>query len=275
MIREIVGARIVEHREVARATRWLVVELDAPEVEDQSAEATEADEAPEAPLSFAPGHVVALYAPDPEGKWIRHPYTVSWSEGRRLAILYRVIRGGRTTPFMSLMAEGETLRLGGRFGFPISALVPDDAPAVVCVSTGSGVGPLHGYAAEALAAGSDRPITLLAGFREAVDVAQGPALDALAARHAQFSWHPTLTRPGPGWDGWVGRVSAHVGAVATAGAHWHLVGNGAMVTDVRAGLLGAGVAIERITTETYHNRGTSPDPTAVARIVAELGRDTA
>ncbi|MDP2310865.1 MAG: FAD-dependent oxidoreductase [Pseudomonadota bacterium] len=264
MTPEIVGARIVEQREVARATWWLVVEIDAPE-------------APEVPEGFGPGHVVALYVPDPEGKWIRHPYTVSWSEGRRLAFLYRVIRGGRTTPFMSLMGAGETVRLGGRFGLPISALVPDDAPAVVCVSTGSGIGPLHGYAREALAAahgtpGAGRPITLLAGFREAVDIPQGPALDALAASHPRFTWHPTLTRPAPGWTGRAGRVSAHLGSVATADAHWHLVGNGAMVIDVRAGLLGAGVAPERITTETYFNRGTSPDPRVVEAIVAGIGK---
>lgn len=262
-MRQIVGARIVEHREVARATRWLVVETEA--------EAESEGPAVEAGDATGPGHVVVLYVPDPEGKWIRHPYTVSWSEGRRLAFLYRVIRGGRTTPCMSLMGKGETLRLGGRFGLPISALIPAASPAVVCVSTGSGVGPIHGYVREALlggAGGVRRPIVLLAGFREAADIAQGLALDALAERHPDFTWHPTLTRPAPAWAGRVGRVTAHIGSVSVAGAYWHLVGNGAMVTDVRAGLLGAGVALSRISTETYFNRGTSPDLAVVDAIVA-------
>ena len=255
-MKEIAGARIVEHREVARATRWLVIELD------------EADP----PEVWAPGHILALYVPNPASKWVRHPYTVSWAEGTRIGILYRVIVGGRTSPFMATLEPGEVLRIGGRFGAPIASLVPEDAPAVIGVSTGTGLGPLHGYAARALEEAPERPVTLLAGFREEADIALGSELTALAGRFPALTWHPTLSRPSPGWTGLVGRVGAHVASIAVEGAHWHLVGNGAMVTDIRAGLLARGVAQASITTEIYFNRGTSPDPVVAAAVAGGLPR---
>ncbi len=256
-MKEIAGARIVENREVARGTRWLVVEPEEPVAE-----------------VYAPGHIVAVYVPDPTGRWVRHPYSVSWADGARIGVLYRVIPGGRTTPFLATMRPGEILRLGGRFGEPVARLV-GDAAALVGVSTGTGLGPLQGYARLA-----DRPVSLLAGFRERTDVPLAAELDALAAATPTFTWRPTLTRPDPAWTGLRGRVGAHLRAalddVRARGAdaravHWHLVGNGAMVTDVRAGLLAAGVEPARVTTETYHNRGTAVDPAVEARIGAALG----
>lgn len=251
-MKKIAGARIVEHREVARATQWLVLE-------------------PEEPLAelHAPGDVVAVYVPAVGGRWVRHPYTASSAEDGRLGILYRVIRGGRTTPTMAVMTPGETLRLGGRFGASIGRLV-GEAPALVGLSTGTGVGPLLGWARAA-----DRHAVLLTGFREPADI---PFADALAAL-PHTTWLPTLSAPDPGWTGLVGHVTAHLSAAAAAlrqagvdprAAHWHLVGNGAMVVDARAGLVAAGIAHDRVTMETYHNRGTEPDPAVVTGIVAAL-----
>jgi ferredoxin-NADP reductase len=259
---EILGARIVENREVARATRWLVIETDEP---------------PE--MAYVPGHIVALYVPSPGEKWVRHPYTVSWAEGARIGVLYRVVRGGRTSPFMATMTAGDTLRLGGRFGEAVSTLVDPEAAAIVGVSTGSGVGPLHGFAARALP-NDPRPITLLAGFRDAADAALVPELDALAAAHPHFSWRAALSRPDAGalaGRALAGRVTAHVGTLRALGVsplstHWHLIGNGAMAIDLRAGLLAGGVSRERVTFETYHNRGTSPDLAVVAAIAEALAR---
>lgn len=240
---EISGARVVENREVARGTRWLVVEA-----EDGL------------PAPFSPGHIVALFVPQLNGRWERHPYTASWSEGDRLGILYRVIPGGRSTPTLAAMVPGETVRLAGRFGEPVSRLV-GDAPAVIGVSTGTGIGPLWGFAADG------RAVTLVAGFREAIDIPFAAELEALPS----VRWVPTLTRPTPGWTGRVGRVSSSLASVAIPDAHWHLVGNGAMVADVRGGLLAAGVRPERITAEVYFNKGVAADPAVVAEIARSFG----
>jgi ferredoxin-NADP reductase len=214
--------------------------------------------------------VLALYVADLDGKWLRHPYTVSWAEGARVGILFRVIPSGRGTPTMAALRPGETVRFGGQFGAPVAALVPDDVAEMVGVSTGTGVGPLHGFAAAALAAGFDRPITLHTGFRTEADIPLRRELEALAARHPRLTWLPTLTAPGAGWAGLTGRVTATLPPRAPRNAHFHLVGNGAMVAELRGGLLAAGVPTERVTMEVYFNRVPSPDQGTVAAIGAAI-----
>jgi ferredoxin-NADP reductase len=252
-VREIAGARVVESREVARATWWLLLEADE-----------------DLPEPHAPGDVVAVYVADLSGRWVRHPYTVCFADATRIGLLVRVIRHGRISPALAALHPGDTLRLGGRFGEPIARLV-GDAPALVGISTGTGVGPLAGWARAA-----DRPAVLLAGFREAVDIPFAEELGALP----NISWLPTLSRPGAGWTGRAGRVGAHIDAAVAAlraagveprRAHWHLVGNGAMVTDVRHGLFSAGLDHGRVTTETYHNRGTAADAAVAAAVARALG----
>lgn len=229
---EILGVRIVENREVARATRWITLEG-------------------ELPYELEPGHIVVVYVPDLAHNWVRHPYTVSWAEPGRFSILYRVVRHGRTTPTMAEMGPGDTLRLGSRHGEPVRRLV-GDAPRLVGVSTGVGVGPLAGY----VRTRPERAITLVSGFREEADMVPVQGVD----------WRPTLTRPGPAWTGRVGRVDQHLAGLDTPETHWHLVGNGAMIVSVRAGLLGAGVPLSRLTIEVYFDKGAAPDPEVVARI---------
>ena len=77
---------------------------------------------------------------------------------------------------------------------------------------------------------------------------------------------------GPSPDG---RVTAKktvesVAARADRTTHFHLIGNGAMVNEWRAGLKGAGVPEDLVTTETYFNHKAEPDPAVVDRIAAAL-----
>jgi NAD(P)H-flavin reductase len=237
---EISGARIVENREVARGSRWLVLESE--------------DIAP----GWEPGHIAAIYVPDLGGGWVRHPYTISAVEPERLGILYRVIPGGRITPQLAELPVGATLRLGGRFGEPVRRLAPSGP--VVGVSTGTGVGPLYGFARTQ----TGRSITLITGFREAVDIPFSSELTTMGV-----DWRPVLSRPHTGYAGRVGHVGEHL-AEAPKDAHFHLVGNGVMVAEVRAALLEVGVPKERVTTETYFNKGAPPDPERVAAITMRL-----
>ncbi len=251
---EIHGARVVENREVAHATHWLVIEGDEP-----------------FPGDYGPGNVLALYVLELDGRWVRHPYTVSWTEGSRVGILFRVIPGGRATPVMAALRPGEVVRFGGRFGAPIAAIVAADATEFVGVSTGTGLGPLHGFAAASLAAGFERPITLYPGFRTRADVPFHDDLDALSAQFAHFCWHPTLSAPPDGWPGLAGRVTRTVPPRPHRHAHFHLVGNGAMVAELRGGLLASGIPAHRLTQEVYFNRTAAPDPAVVAAIAGLVG----
>ena len=251
-------ARVVENRPAGRASRWLVLEA----TDDE-------------PAAYAPGHVLGLGLMH-EGKRLRHAYTVSrgWPDQRRSAHLYRVIPDGRMTPVLDQLEPGDPIDFHGPFHDPIAEEIDDDATSIMGIATGVGIGPLLGYAADALAAGETRPITLLTGVREAADRCELDQLEALADEYDHFSYHYSLSQPDEDWSGLKGRVTTTApGLIRDAGLdnlHVHLVGNGAMVRLFRKALREAGMNRQRVTIETYFNHDQAPEPEAVEPLVAAL-----
>jgi ferredoxin-NADP reductase len=245
-------ATVTGNRESGRGCRLLLLEL-----RDQL------------PFPFQPGHVAVLRL---DGQ--RHPYTLSQADpaARSLALLFRVIPGGRLTPVLERLTPGVQVEFSGLHHEPVLAGIDPAAEAVVGLSTGSGIGPLWGFAEQALGQGFPRPITLFAGFREAEDICLAPELDALQARYPGFRWHPTLTRPGAGWTGLRGRVgeSAPPLIPAPRACHFHLVGNGAMLAEMRAALEACGVPGARVTSEVFFNFNAKADPEAVRAIAGRF-----
>ena len=243
---------LTANRAVGRGSRLLEIEL-----------------ADDLPFPFEAGHVVVL-----RHAGHRHPYTVSRAHpGRRaLDLLLRVIPGGRLTPALEAAAPGTRFELSGLHHIPIQEGIAGDAAAVVGLATGSGLGPLWGFAETALAGGWDRPIQLFAGFREAEDICLGPELDALQATYPRFSWQPTLTRPPAAWPGLRGRLGDSVPPLLAAPrtCHFHLVGNGAMLAEFRAALAAVGVPPEQVTSEVFFNFKAEPDPATVQAIIGRF-----
>ena len=244
------GAEVTENREVGRACRLL--RLRVPDL---------------LPFPFEPGHVVVLRH---DGH--RHPYTVTQADlaQRELAILFRVIPDGRMTPRLEAATPGSRLELSGLHHEPVRELIAPEAQGVVGLSTGSGIGPLWGFAATVLASGFERPITLFAGYREAGDICLAPELDALQARHPGFHWHPTLTLPSPPWAGLTGRVGQSAPPLIQSPTlqHFHLIGNGAMLAELRAALSLVGVPDLQVSTETFFNHNAKAAP-ETAKAIAE------
>ena len=242
-------AVVAGNREVGRGCRLLTLQV------------------PDAlPFPFEPGHVVVVRHVEH-----RHPYTVSLADParRELGLVFRVIPGGRLTPGLEAAAPGVRMELSGLHHEPVRALIAPEAHAVVGLATGSGTGPLWGFAEQALAAGFERPITLFAGFREAADICLAPELDALQARHPTFRWRPTLTAPPPGWTGSRGQVgeSAPPLIPEPRACHFHLVGNGAMLAELKAALALVGVPEGQVTSEVFFNYNAKADPDT-ARAIA-------
>jgi ferredoxin-NADP reductase len=217
------------------------------------------------PFPFRSGHVVVL-----RHDGLRHPYTVSLADPARrtLGLLFRIVPGGRLTPFLAAATPGTPLEVSGLYHEPIATLIAPEAREVVGLSTGSGIGPLWGFSEMALAAGFDRPITLFAGYREPTDICLAPELDALQAAHPGFRWHATLTQPPETWTGLRGRVghSAPPMIQTPRACHFHLVGNGAMLADIKAALALIGVPGPQVTSEVYFNHNAEAEPGAVQAI---------
>ena len=245
-------ATVTDSREVGRGARLLELEL------------------PDAlPFPFEPGHVVVL-----RDGGHKHPYTVCSPDParRRLTLLFRVVPGGRMTPLLDRAAPGQRLELSGLHHSPVLEGLAPAAAAVIGLATGSGIGPLWGFAEQALAAGFDRPITLFAGVRKEADICLKAELDALQAAHPGFRWHPTLSEPEPAWRGLRGRVGEAAPPLIAAprACHFHLVGNGAMLAEMKAALKAVGVPPEQVTTEVFFNFNAEADPGSVQAIVARF-----
>ena len=185
-------------------------------------------------------------------------------------VVYRVLPLGRKTPSMAASAAAAGFAAASARRSPRASA---RAASASCCSTGVGVGPMLGYAEAALAEAAG-PSSSCTGFRDRADVCCGEELDALLG--PRFAWTPCITMP---WactamlaplaaepeQGRVSRVAPpKIGA--TDATHF-IVGNGAMVKEVKQGLLDGGVAEEAVTTEVYFN-GAEPDA-AVVEFVAE------
>ena len=260
-------------------------------------------------LDYKPGHILGFEIAHPEsGEGLKGPYTVTRSSGTTFDVIYRVIPDGRKTPFMEGLEAGAPVRFGGRFGVPVAEGIQPDVDRVVGIATGAGVGPLVGYAEAALASSPECSIELYGGFRDLVDVCCKDETSALAASHANFRFTPVISRPmactavsmsglGAGGassssitgslggglklegleapapafvQGRVGMAVPGLLGEVSATTHFHLVGNGQFVVDMQAGLLAAGVAEGRITTEKYFNGKAEPDEAVVEFIANAL-----
>lgn len=228
----------------------------------------------ELPFPFEPGHVVALRAETPGAGLVRHPYTLCGADpdARQVVFVYRVIPGGRLTPTLSSLPLGASLELSGLHHAPIREEVDPDASFIVGLATGSGLGPLWGYATQALAAGERRPIHLAVGAREEADLPLRAELDGLAADHPNFRWTPILSQPTEAWRGLRGRLSDHAASLLPAPleTHLHLVGNMAMIRTMEAALLGTGLPPGRVTKEGFFNWNAEADEALAADLAQRL-----
>lgn len=150
-----------------------------------------------------------------------------------------------------------------------------DTESVVLVSTGVGVGPCVG-AIERLLNDKDASfqgkIVLLPSFRTTEEVAMANELEKLMVAYPErFKWKPIITSES-------GRLSKSTESLqallvskddtvcSVQNTHYHLIGNGQLVNEWKAGLERAGVPKERVTLEAYFNHSTKPDASAVENI---------
>lgn len=247
-------------------------------------------------VEYEPGHVLALEMEAPQnddgndvdsktsedvkqnGGWMRGPYTVSRSTDKSIDILVKVV--GEKSKLFSIAAPGTPLQFGGKFKVPIlEGIDIDTTKRVVLISTGVGVGPCVGAIENAIEQESFPPIDLIASYRTEDEVVYKDQLDKLQMEHSdKFSWKTIITSE-------QGRISSTADSLQVlkdtnfnAGmddTHYHLIGNGQMVSEFKAGLQKAGVKDNKVTVEMYFNHKAEVDADAVSRIATTVALETA
>ncbi len=188
-----------------------------------------------APFAFEAGQWVSLILPLAEGE-ARRAYSIASApnESPRFEIAVTKVSGGAGSTFLHELALGETLRVIGPQGFFTRG---GDHPSLF-VGTGTGVTPLRSMIHRALASGHTSPMHLVVGARFEADRLYLAELEALAAKHANFSFTYSLSQGGPEWTGLRGYVQTHVekawADLTPAGApHAYICGLERMVGTVR------------------------------------------
>ena len=250
-------AAVLSNREFARGSRWITLRA-----EDEH------------PVPYEPGNVLSLRIGEGGGA-LKHAYTVTWADAaaRTFSIIYRVIPTGQMTPRLAALGPEASVEFSGVHHNPIRHEVNPGARQVVGLATGTGVGPLYGYFRYVLENGLEkRPLSLFVGFREEADIGPREELDALAAKHLNFKWAPTLTQPGDAWKGLRGRLGESVPSLIDRPreTHFHLVGNGAMLVEMEAALARIGVPGEFVSDETYFNWDDEASDEVAERIAARF-----
>jgi ferredoxin-NADP reductase len=205
-------------------------------------------------LSFKGGQFVSIAVAGAGGDALpRRSYSIASpsDDPAHLRFIIRVIPGGAASDYLMTLPVGAELPLTGPHGFfVLDAAHPGD---VVFGATGTGIAAVMPMLAELAARPEVGRRFVYWGVREESDLFARAEIEALAARAgARLSLH--LTAPGPGWTGARGRITPAIldALPALAAPTFYLVGNGAMITELKRELVARGVnRKQQIRTEAF------------------------
>ena len=173
-----------------------------------------------AELAFTPGQFISAVAEDRSGKEQVRAYSLaSAPSGNRFELCLNRVEGGFFSNRLADLPEdvpvGAPVRVIGPNGyFTLHEPVTDS----ILIATGTGVAPMRSmlqwlFPADGGNRSDGKQIWLVYGTRHATELYYRDAFEALAARHANFHYLPTLSRASDDWAGLRGYVQEHVAKI--------------------------------------------------------------
>ena len=219
-------------------------------------------------FSFKPGQFIGIQAEVEELGLRKTPYCIVSppNEERTFQLLIRLVPEGPLSCYLASLGVGDEIKFRGPTG---RSMVPkEEDTELILVATGVGVGPFLSLVPYLHSLGIQRPMRLFWGLRLEEDICLLDELDDLVRQYEGFSYHISLSQPPPAWSGLRGRVTetAPPQLESLGGKHFYLVGNGAMIEEMRMALSDLGVFRELIYEEPYFNARHKPDSEALARV---------
>ncbi|MBI3323314.1 MAG: FAD-dependent oxidoreductase [Candidatus Omnitrophica bacterium] len=203
-------------------------------------------------MPFLPGQFAVVICPK-DGKLIRRAYSIA-SAPRvtdRLELIVKLVQNGVVTPWFWTLKEGDRLRVQGPFGkFVLPEKVDFD---ILFVAVGTGIAPFRSMIQQMLPAGFDRRIWLLFGTRYDTMIPYHKEFLALAREYPQLVYIPTISRPGPQWQGETGYVQTKIEKLFPdpAGMRIYICGLNEMIQAVQEAALQLGYRKDQIQYEKY------------------------
>lgn len=210
-------------------------------------------------LNFRAGQFVSIAVghnppEDPAGIVVRRSYSIASpiGEGDRLRFIVRVIPEGTASQFLMDLPLGAEVRMTGPHGFFV--LDAEHGGDIVFGATGTGVAAVMPMLSELGQRPTRRGRSLLFwGARHQEDLVVRPEIEALC-HEAGCALNLYLTDPPPGWTGARGRITPAIleELPRLTSPTFYLVGNGAMIADLKRELVARGVNRKKqIRTEAY------------------------
>ncbi len=164
-------------------------------------------------FAFTPGQFVSVVAQDAGGKQQMRAYSIaSAPRGNRFALCLNRVEDGFFSNRLADMQAGDTLQIQSPLGyFTLREPLTDS----ILIATGTGIAPMRGFVqwlfpAEGPDRSNGRRIWLIYGTRHATELYFRDEFEAVAARHANFYYLPTLSRATAEWSGLSGYVQEHI-----------------------------------------------------------------
>ena len=169
---------------------------------------------------FTAGQFLSAVAPDAIGKQQTRAYSIASAqkEGKdanRFDLCVNRVEGGFFSNHLCDLPIGAAVNVHGPHGhFVLKEPVTDS----IFIATGTGIAPMRGYAQWLFPeTGEDRSrgreIWCVYGTRYESELYYREELEALAARHPNFHYIPTLSRADDSWTGLRGYVQEHVARI--------------------------------------------------------------
>jgi len=150
---------------------------------------------------FRPGSYVQLHIPRGRGlfgprKSLRRSYSLSLpvaQAGGCVTLLVRHIAGGIGSSYVHALKQGDRVAFNAPFG---EFALRRGRHEKVFIGGGAGMAPLRAMIRAQLESGATETVRFWYGARDENEVPYREEFDALAARHAHFSWHVVLSGGG-------------------------------------------------------------------------------
>ncbi len=165
-------------------------------------------------FDFAAGQFISVREPRPDGKFHTRAYSIaSGPRGNNIfELCLNRVEDGFMSNYLCDREVGDAIRFHGPHGHFVLGEEPRDA---LFIATGTGVAPFRSMAEWLFGAGngnasSPRTVHLIYGTRWPEDVYYMQEFDRLTAKHPDFHYIATLSRPPEDWQRGRGYVQEHV-----------------------------------------------------------------
>jgi CDP-4-dehydro-6-deoxyglucose reductase, E3 len=194
-------------------------------------------------LRFEGGQFVTLtVGMDADGRTLRRSYSIASQsdDTTTLRLVMRLIQGGTASDFFARLQVGAEVEMTGPHGFFV--LAPHHEGDVLFAATGTGIAPVLPMLGEVRHRREPGRRLVYWGVREEGDLFLRDEIQALCDA-SDATLLTFLSRPADAWTGLRGRITAAV-LEALPGLRaptFYLVGNGAMISELKAGLVAGGI----------------------------------